>query len=256
MKIPELVGNAEPLTQGDKLPRRLDTPPISLAPFERDVFWSTLSRTPGVGVSVTDTKGRLLFVNDTALELFEGHANVDYHGKTIADFHSREFTEERLKLIEKVVKSNKPCIFRHVILGQAIESTLWPIRDRHEPFDRVIVITRRRVGGNDTKIEAIETVDSEYIELGQLNVLTPRELEVFIMLGHGMSIPQIAKALIRSPKTLERHKTAIARKLSLKNQAEMVRIVTLLGLSYEDAFRTRLTSEKSQTTICPPDLPR
>ncbi len=46
--------------------------------------------------------------------------------KTIADFHSPEFTAERLALIEKVVTSGKASIIRHVYLSRKITSTLWP----------------------------------------------------------------------------------------------------------------------------------
>lgn len=222
------------------------------APFAQKAFWKAFSRTPGVGVSVTDTEGRLLFVNDTALVLFEGHAEVDYLGKTIADFHSPEFTKERLALLKKVVDDRKPLILRHVFLGQCIQSTLWPINDRKPPFNRVIVISKHQVGNGNASDE-IESVESDYIELGQLNVLTSRELEVFVMLGHGMGIPEIAKTLFRSPKTLERHKTAIAKKLHLKSQAEMVRVVTLLGLHYDDAFRKRLPNEPVKRVV--PELP-
>jgi DNA-binding CsgD family transcriptional regulator len=232
---------------------RVDIPGVPETSAARTAFWKAFSRTPGVGVSVTDTEGRLIFVNDTALVLFEGHTDVDYLGKSIADFHSPEFTRERIELLKRVVESRKPLIMRHVFLGQSIQSTLWPINDRKPPFNRVIVISKQQIGKSESSNDEIESIESEYIELGQLNVLTARELEVFVMLGHGMGIPEIAKTLFRSPKTIERHKTAIAKKLSLKSQAEMVRVVTLLGLSCEDAFRKRLLEEPVKKVI--PDLP-
>ena len=105
------------------------------------------------------------------------------------------------------------------------------------------MVSKQGNEAGDANSEAIESIESKYIELGQLNVLTRRELEVFVMLGHGMGIPQIAKTLFRSPKTLERHKTAIAKKLSLKSQAEMVRLVTMLGLEFGDVHRTRIEEE-------------
>lgn len=248
-----MVRKAKEPEQIDSNQMRVDMPGLSGTRVEQAAFWKALSRTPGVGVSVTNAQGRLLFVNDTALDLFEGHTDVDYHGKTIADFHSPEFVEERLAILKKVVESHKPIKMRHVFLGRSIESTLWPINDRKPPFNRVIVVSKLQVGESDSSDKSIETVESDFVELGQLNVLTQRELEVFVMLGHGMSIPQIAKTLYRSPKTIERHKSTIARKLTLRTQAEMVRIVTLLGLTCEDAFRTRLMEEPVERVA--PDLP-
>ena len=62
-------------------------------------------------------------------------------------------------------------------------------------------------------------------------MLTARELEVFTLLGHGMSVPRVAKLLHRSPKTIERHKCAIAKTLNVNSQAEMVAVVTSVGLA-------------------------
>ncbi|MEZ6087757.1 MAG: hypothetical protein R3C05_06990 [Pirellulaceae bacterium] len=41
-------------------------------PLEIDLgsLWGAVSQTPGVGVSITDREGRLLFVNDTSMVLF------------------------------------------------------------------------------------------------------------------------------------------------------------------------------------------
>lgn len=222
--------------------RREDLPGFSGSSAEHSSLWNAFSETPGVGVSLTDVEGRLLFVNRTALELFEGHTDVAYEGKTIADFHPPEFVAERLPLLKRVIESQKPLILRHVYLGRCLESTLWPMLDRKPPFNRVIVVSRHVSGETHEMNCGIDTIDSKYIELGQLHVLTRRELEVFVMLGHGMSIPRIAKTLHRSPKTLERHKAAIAKKLSVRSHAEMARIVCLLGLQFDDAKRTRLTN--------------
>lgn len=223
---------------------RQDMPSFASNPEERNTFWSALARSPGIGVSIVDLQGNLLFVNDTSLEIFSGQRDIDYHGKKIGDFHSVEFTTERLKMISRVITSGKATVMRHVYLGRKIVSTLWPIRDSKPPFNRVIVVTRY---GNDAdnaaEVDDLPVFDSDYAELGELNVLTKRELEVFVMFGHGLNIPAISKILDRSPKTLERHKTSIAKKLGLKSQTDMVRIVSLLGLTYEDTKRIRLENE-------------
>ena len=71
-------------------------------------------------------------------------------------------------------------------------------------------------------------------------MLTARELEVFTLLGHGMSVPRVAKLLHRSPKTIERHKCAIAKTLNVNSQAEMVAVVTSVGLEISDAKLKRM----------------
>jgi DNA-binding CsgD family transcriptional regulator len=206
-------------------------------------IWPALSQTPGIGVSITDEKGRLLFVNDTALALFSGDTQIEYQGKTIADFHPPEFVEERLLLIRQVLSENKPLSIRHIILGHPVASTVWPLRDSRPPFNRVIVVTRP---GPATPVDGlmpdgIGTFQTRLIDLGPLNVLTRRELEVLVLLGHGMSVPRTASILHRSPKTVERHKDSIRRKLSLRGHVELVQLVTSIGLELSDVRLTRIS---------------
>lgn len=53
--------------------------------------------------------------------------------------------------------------------------------------------------------------------------LSDRELEVFEMIGQGLTTRQIAKKLHLSPKTIETHREHIKTKLNLQNNNELVR---------------------------------
>ncbi len=57
----------------------------------------------------------------------------------------------------------------------------------------------------------------------QLQILSNRELEVFEMIGQGLTTLQIARRLELSPKTIETHREKIKQKLNLKNSAELSR---------------------------------
>jgi len=56
-----------------------------------------------------------------------------------------------------------------------------------------------------------------------LQILSNRELEVFEMIGQGLTTLQIARRLELSPKTIETHREKIKQKLNLKNSAELSR---------------------------------
>lgn len=56
--------------------------------------------------------------------------------------------------------------------------------------------------------------------------LTDRELEVFEMIGQGLSTKQVARKLSLSQKTIEAHREKIKAKLNLHNGAEMTRYAT------------------------------
>jgi DNA-binding NarL/FixJ family response regulator len=53
--------------------------------------------------------------------------------------------------------------------------------------------------------------------------LSDRELEVFQMIGQGLSIKEIASHLFLSSKTIEVHREHIKEKLGLKSSAELLR---------------------------------
>jgi DNA-binding CsgD family transcriptional regulator len=212
-----------------------------LSGFDPTKLWQAFSQTPGVGVSITDAEGNLIFVNSTALVLFSETDQLDYTGKRISDYHPPEFVEERLAMIRRVLDENRPLSIEHIYLGKRIESTVWPLPDKRPPCDRVLVISRAYSENSPAGgLKAPEVLHSEYIDLGPLNVLSKREIEVLVLMGHGMSVPSAAKMLYRSPKTIERHKASISHKLQLKGQADMVAIVTAMGLQLDDAELKRL----------------
>lgn len=223
---------------------RTDAPAI-----DPSSLWAALSRTPGVGVSIIDIQGRLLFINDTSMALFFDQVPFDYEGKKLADVHPPQFARERMYMIQQVTEQQRPMAISHIYHGHAIHSTLWPIKDLKPPYNRVIVVSHSNLDSDDfgriksaqNSGQPIETFDTSYIDLGPLNVLTKRELEVMVLLGHGMSVPRAAALLHRSPKTVQRHKASITAKLKLHGQAEIVRIVTSMGL---DMDQTKLKRYK------------
>lgn len=66
----------------------------------------------------------------------------------------------------------------------------------------------------------------EPLEKHPIEKLTDRELEVFEMIGQGLSTKQIARKLGLSHKTIETHREKIKTKLNLKNSAELSRHAT------------------------------
>ncbi|OQY80961.1 MAG: DNA-binding response regulator [Anaerolineae bacterium UTCFX3] len=63
-----------------------------------------------------------------------------------------------------------------------------------------------------------------------LDGLTEREQEVLSLLAEGQNNAEIASALVISPKTVERHRENIMRKLNLHSRAELVRYAIRKGI--------------------------
>jgi DNA-binding CsgD family transcriptional regulator len=201
-----------------------------------------MSQTAGVGISIITSKGGIVFVNETSKVLFFDQTDVNYAGKNIRDFHPPEFVEERLELNARVLEKQRPMTINHIYRGRRIESTVWPLRDHEPPFDRVIVVTHLETLDSPFQPSAgFETFSTQYIDLGPLASLTKRELEVLALLGHGLNVPRVAMILHRSPKTIERHKDSISHKLKMKGQAELVSLVSSIGLELSDAKLKRFS---------------
>jgi DNA-binding NarL/FixJ family response regulator len=72
-------------------------------------------------------------------------------------------------------------------------------------------LAHRLIGGRDK------------VERPVVDVLSDRELEVFRMIGNGLTLQQIARKLHIGVKTVETHKRRIKQKLKLENAAQLAR---------------------------------
>ncbi len=70
----------------------------------------------------------------------------------------------------------------------------------------------------------------EPAETGGYDLLTEREQQVFRLLVAGSTTQQISKSLNLSPKTAEKYRTSIGKKLGTRNLVEMVKYAMQLGI--------------------------
>ncbi|NND96137.1 MAG: helix-turn-helix transcriptional regulator [Pirellulaceae bacterium] len=203
----------------------------------QDVDWeSVLATDPGIGVAIVTVDGEIVFGSQSALAIFGVDPSHDVQAMYIRDLFHPEFVGERMDWIQRVAQSGKPLRVRHVYQGRSLISTLTPLDNPHE-VPHILVISRS-ASPNDPQ-SPIDEVVSERIDLGGLDQLSKRELEVLVLLGHGRSVPETARILHRSPRTIERHKEQIGRKLGTSTIAEIVKLVSGLGLTIDHTALTR-----------------
>jgi DNA-binding NarL/FixJ family response regulator len=65
---------------------------------------------------------------------------------------------------------------------------------------------------------------------GELEPLTPRELEILKLIAEAHSTKEIAEILVISPKTVERHRANILGKLGMRDRVELTRYAIRRGL--------------------------
>jgi two-component system response regulator NreC len=68
------------------------------------------------------------------------------------------------------------------------------------------------------------------------DLLTEREQQVFRLLVAGSSTQQISNSLELSPKTIEKHRTNVCKKLGIRNLVDMVKYAVQLGIIDTDTW--------------------
>ncbi len=209
--------------------------------------WAGLVANPTSGVAVVTREGRILFVNERSALVFFGPdvAAGDITGQCMSDLFPEPWVQERLELFERIIDNQEPVMLRTIWRGRQIHSWMYPVSDENNDTPRVLVLTHHVTHLADDTFEPVSVVNSSVMELGHLNVLTPRELEVLALLGQGLSLKQIAELLHRSPKTIENHRNAIGQKLRINDRVRLAELALAAGLRQEDAERERVAPSKA-----------
>ena len=212
--------------------------------------WTSLVSEPQTGVSVITADGTIVYLNAQAAEIFLGPGVTveEATGARLDELYPPEFAEERGRLVRGVIETDRPVLFRAMWRGHQHLSWIHPIHaeDGHstadaQPQAKVLVITRRTGGDAADAIMAdagLDRIEAGVIDLGKLDILSPRELVVLALLGRGMTIKEAARHLHRAAGTIETQRESIGKKLHLADRGELVQLVQRVGLTVDDAQRT------------------
>lgn len=218
-------------------------------------LWALIRSEPTTGVAIVHRDGTVLWLNQRAASIFRGAGAKpgELVGSSWRESNDPRWIKEREDILRYVQETGKPLMLRTIWGGRQQISWVQPIMaeadgsDDSEPSDglpdRFLIITRRVPGDWEAEMDrkdSVEVMESELVELGVLDVLTARELEVLALIGQGMSLKEIASTLHRSYKTIENHRGSIGRKLNLDDRVKLADIAQRAGLTLADAERTRV----------------
>ena len=101
--------------------------------------------------------------------------------------------------------------------------------------DIVEAVRRTMRGQSFLYPSAISTLVKEFVDRGRANdesfdVLTPRELQVLKLIAEAYTSKEIARELVISVKTVERHRQNILDKLGMSDRVELTRYAVRRGL--------------------------
>ncbi len=194
---------------------------------------------PGTGFTLVNQKGVVTFTNARAAHLFIRGRPEDAIGRSLAEIFGEDWAAERMNVFRRIHKTGQPVISRHIRHGVQIQSTIRLITEPDENELTYLVLTVE--GEHDPSDPAqFEIIESKYVHLGPLGSLTKRELEVLSLIGHGLSTPDMARVLYRSPRTIERHCDSIRTKLNGASRVQMAEFAHRAGLRLEDGQLKRL----------------
>jgi DNA-binding CsgD family transcriptional regulator len=165
-------------------------------------------------------------------------------GKTWEELGFPEaWIDERLAMFREIKRSGEPVLLRTIWRGSQVLAWIYPLPPDGEcEQDCFLVVSRiseadiKELGQDVTG----KVMVSGVARLGELDVLSPRELEVLALLGQGLTIKEIAKILFRSEKTIGRHRDSIGAKLGLSNKVDLAELARRAGLTVEDVGRERV----------------
>jgi DNA-binding CsgD family transcriptional regulator len=207
------------------------------------VVWDAVSSDPSVGVLIADEKGRAVFCNDQAAEVYRGPGakGPECLGLGWAARLPSDAVQQRIKILESVKALGKPMAIRAMFGGIQTLVVVHPIPPHADGPMRFLMMLRPVPGdGSADEVTAgLPLIKTNAIDLGPLNVLSPRELEVLALVGQNLSSKAIAEILHRSEKTIENHRYSISKKLDGAGATKLAALARRAGLTMEDASRKR-----------------
>ena len=108
--------------------------------------WQALASDPTTGVSIIDDHGKLVYINEQAVEIFlkPGMTVAEAVGKPLDELYPAEFAGERKRVVHHVVTHDQPVVFRAIWKGFQHLSWIYPVHDEaDDPTGKALVIGRR-----------------------------------------------------------------------------------------------------------------
>lgn len=209
-----------------------------------DECLETFSATPGLALLLASPDGTFLFVNETFAKIFGGGTTDEHTGRNFADLYPREWAEEKVALLRRVAYEDERLLVRCIWEGKVLEAQYQRITghdalDAHDDHGdgepRILVTVREGVTGDELLPEGLEIVRCDTSNFGPLKVLSPRELEVLALIGQGKPTKEIGEILGCSPRTVERHRDTLGKKLNKRDRVSLALVAQAAGLELRDA---------------------
>lgn len=141
----------------------------------------------------------------------------------------REMARERLEWVARATSTGESAQYMEFLGGVRHRTT---IRAIDPPFGSGRVVLTYCPASASTACPRSKggIIAALQHDLGTLGCLTAREAETLALMGAGFTVPEIARAICRSIRTVQSHRLALGRKLDARTQPRVVSIAIAAGL--------------------------
>lgn len=193
---------------------------------------------------VLDAGGHIVWCCPRCPKTFGTCGTKGLLGRPLKEVAPEMWANERAEAVAKACRERRVITLVGILNGQRIVTRCIPVPSQSDqPLPRALLVIEEASPEDTERLKAVSdgsVIWSRVHDLGPLEVLTPRELEVLALLGQGLRTKEIAGALHRSVSTIDGHRERIGQKLNVNDRAELVSIARKAGLRVEDAEGARV----------------
>jgi DNA-binding CsgD family transcriptional regulator len=199
-------------------------------PAPSDAVWNALVSDAGAAIAVFDENGWAHFANHLFLKMTGASSYEEVKRMSIEQRLQHDMAEERLAILREVIRTQRPAMIKDLRAGKALVITARPFPG--QPSFALATFRPADIHGWATDAEPTDVPAAQvrHVDPGPLSVLSEREKEILALIGNGLTSAQIAKKLCRTIKTIEWHRSAIARKLHTKDRVALAQLAIQAGL--------------------------
>ena len=195
------------------------------------------STDPTIAVWAVSSDLRVTYSNQAAARLVD-RTPEQVVGMNLRELLPPEVAEHKQTIADRAMRGER-VTDRMVWRGHCLWSEHVAVHGEESGHGEMVVVTRPDRGECDAR-EEVALEEAGFVSLGELDVLTPREIEVLALLGKGMRTDDIAKHLTRSPKTIQRFQEGIRSKLGITDRCLLSQLARERGLEPRHANLPRV----------------
>lgn len=201
-----------------------------IAPTASDTMWNALVNDTGAAVAVFDENGWVHYGNPIFLRMTGVNTFEEVRRLSIEQRLQHDMAEERLAILRDVIRNGRPLMLKDLRAGKALVITARQFPG--QPAYALAIFRPADIHGwaTDAEPSDVPATQIRHVDAGPLAVLSEREKEILALIGNGLTSAQIAKKLCRTIKTIEWHRSAIARKLHTKDRVALAQLAIQAGL--------------------------